>query len=841
MPRELKMAELKKRDKRIKRKTKMMNFNPKQAAIFQAVKLGGCFRFIEILKKILIFVFIICLVASLYKLFLICLLFIITFQILEWFFNLKLKNPGLEKTNLASFLNYDTAEAVYKTLRFSKKRKLPQISSEALLYFCLNKKDPKINFIFSRAGLNLETIKKELRKELSSLNKELSSFDNVISQAAEQARKRNKQRIEIGDILISQSRISPIFKKELIKAGLKTEDIKNLTWWAESLEKQIKQRKKFWDYKNLLRFGSIGSDWATGYTLTLDRYSIDWTEVIKKQQGFWEIIGHKQEIKQIERILCSSGINNVLLVGKPGSGRKSIVQMLVMKSFLGTSLPGLNHKRIVELDLTSLITETGSIDEMEKSLEKIFEEAAFAGNVILIIDNFHNFIGRDARPGAMDVSGILERYLHLPNFQIISITSFVGLHRFIETNPSILNLFEKVEVLELSKQEVIRVLEDRVLPLEQKYKKFVTYPTLRDIVSLSSRYIPNIPFPQKALELLNEVMIFASRFPKKSIVASEYVHKVVSEKTQIPIGKVEIKEKETLLNLEKLIHQRIINQEEAVKEVSSALRRARADITIRKGPMGSFLFLGPTGVGKTETSKAIAEIYFKSEERMIRLDMSEFQNTEDVHRLLGSPTEQGLLTTPVRENPFSLVLLDEIEKAHPHILNLFLQVTDEGHITDGLGRKVDFSNTIIIATSNAGAQIIWEDIRLNKKLDIIKEELLSELFKQKVFRPEFINRFDAAVIFKPLTKENLLGIAELLLQKLRKNLSQKDIEFIITEPLKEKIVELGYKPAFGARPMRRAIQDKIEDVLAEAILAGKLKRGYRVQINPQNFSLIINK
>ncbi|KPJ55628.1 hypothetical protein AMJ49_06715 [Parcubacteria bacterium DG_74_2] len=819
----------------------MMNFNPKQAAIFQAVKLGGCFRFIEILKKILIFVFIICLVASLYKLFLICLLFIITFQILEWFFNLKLKNPGLEKTNLASFLNYDTAEAVYKTLRFSKKRKLPQISSEALLYFCLNKKDPKINFIFSRAGLNLETIKKELRKELSSLNKELSSFDNVISQAAEQARKRNKQRIEIGDILISQSRISPIFKKELIKAGLKTEDIKNLTWWAESLEKQIKQRKKFWDYKNLLRFGSIGSDWATGYTLTLDRYSIDWTEVIKKQQGFWEIIGHKQEIKQIERILCSSGINNVLLVGKPGSGRKSIVQMLVMKSFLGTSLPGLNHKRIVELDLTSLITETGSIDEMEKSLEKIFEEAAFAGNVILIIDNFHNFIGRDARPGAMDVSGILERYLHLPNFQIISITSFVGLHRFIETNPSILNLFEKVEVLELSKQEVIRVLEDRVLPLEQKYKKFVTYPTLRDIVSLSSRYIPNIPFPQKALELLNEVMIFASRFPKKSIVASEYVHKVVSEKTQIPIGKVEIKEKETLLNLEKLIHQRIINQEEAVKEVSSALRRARADITIRKGPMGSFLFLGPTGVGKTETSKAIAEIYFKSEERMIRLDMSEFQNTEDVHRLLGSPTEQGLLTTPVRENPFSLVLLDEIEKAHPHILNLFLQVTDEGHITDGLGRKVDFSNTIIIATSNAGAQIIWEDIRLNKKLDIIKEELLSELFKQKVFRPEFINRFDAAVIFKPLTKENLLGIAELLLQKLRKNLSQKDIEFIITEPLKEKIVELGYKPAFGARPMRRAIQDKIEDVLAEAILAGKLKRGYRVQINPQNFSLIINK
>ena len=828
-------------------------FEPKKAIIFKAVKLGKYFKIINIFKKVLIPIFVFCFGFFLFGFFnesfsqdllsfllgfsFIFLCFIIIFQILDSFFNSKLKKPRIDKSNLASFLSYNAAKAVSKAMRFD--------NSGALLYFCLKDKDPKIKFIFARSGLDLKQIRKELKRELSSPRKELSSLNSddflqVISKAAKVAEKQGQERIDICDILVSQSEINPIFKKYLIEANLKSEDIENLTWWAESLEKKIKKQKKFWEYENLIKFGSIGSEWAAGYTLTLDKFSIDWTKIIQKN-GFSEIIGFKEEIEQTERILSSPDINNVLIVGQPGSGRKTIIQELVVKSFLGTSLPLLNRKRIVELDLASLITETTSVDEMEKILDVIFKEAVFASNVILIIHNFDNFIGQDTRPGAMDISGVLERYLHLPNFQIIALTSFVGLHRFLEPNTSILNLFEKVEVSELSEQSVIRILENRALILEQKYKKFISYPVLRNIVSLSARYINDIPFPQKAIDLLDEVVIYASRFPKNSNVLTEYVDKVISEKTQIPIGKIEIKEKETLLNLEKLIHKRIINQEEAVEEVSSALRRARADITIKKGPMGSFLFLGPTGVGKTETSKAINEIYFGKDRKMIRLDMSEFQNINDIKRLLGSPTEEGLLTMPVRENPFSLILLDEIEKAHSHILNLFLQVTDEGHITDGLGRKVDFSNTIIIATSNAGAQIIWEDIRLNKKLSIIKEELFSEFFKKAIFRPELINRFDAAVIFKPLTKENLFDIVELLLQKLRKNLAKKDIEFMITEPLKEKIVELGYNPAFGARPMRRVIQDKIEDELAEAILSGKLKRGDRVEINSEKFDLIINK
>ena len=255
--------------------------------------------------------------------------------------------------------------------------------------------------------------------------------------------------------------------------------------------------------------------------------------------------------------------------------------------------------------------------------------------------------------------------------------------------------------------------------------------------------------------------------------------------------------------------------------------------------MGTFLFLGPTGVGKTETSKALSAIYFKGEERMIRLDMSEFQNIDDIKRLIGEAGVEGLLTTPVRENPFSLVLLDEIEKAHPNILNLFLQVLDEGYVTAGNGRKIDFKNTIIIGTSNAGAEIIRQDIEKDKKMDIVKKDLLDYLFRKRIFRPEFINRFDAVVVFKPLTKVNLLDIAQLMLSKLKENLSEKGIEFLITKDLKEKIVELGYSPAFGAREMRRVLQDKVENVLARAILEGKLKRGNVVKVKPKDFSLII--
>jgi len=853
----------------------MFNFNLKKAAIFQPLIWGNfpVFRFARTFKKLFLVLFIIFfgllfygfiperftpqISSKLLGAVTISLVFGFAFWIGEIFFNSKLKKPRLkvkiaealtrpDEYNLAEFLSYEAARAIWQAINFSKKRGFSEVPSEAILYFSLEGW-PEANFIFSRALLDLKEIKKELKDYLDSLkgkerfNETLSpGSQKVVLEAAGIAQNRGKENIKVEDIIISQSKIDPIFRKHLIAGGLKTDDIENLTWWWESLEERTSERKRFWEWKNLIKKGSLAKDWAAGYTITLDQFSTDWTEVMKKR-GMEEIIGSDEEVTEIERILSQEGVHNVLLIGEPGTGRKSIIHALTQKVLFGESLPELNYKRVVSLDIVSILTQYQSSEEVETVLEKIFQEIVTTGNIILVIDEFYSFISSPSgRPGIFDISPIISRYLDLPNFRIIGITSFLGLHLFIEKNPAILNSFGKVEVSELTEKETIQLLENLSLGFEQKYKKFISYPALRDIVKYSARYIHDFPFPKKAIDLLEGVIIYTVRYAKSKIVLPEYVSKLVSKKTDIPVGELELREREILLNLENLIHQRIINQEEAVKEVSAALRRARADITIRKGPMGCFLFLGPTGVGKTETSKALAEVYFGSEERMIRLDMSEFQNIEDTSRLLGSATEEGTLITPVRENPFSLILLDEIEKSHPNILNLFLQVFDEGHLTDGLGRKVDFKNSIIIATSNAGYQIILEALKQKTEWSQVKQVLLDSLFEEGIFRPEFINRFDAVVVFKPLSKENLLDIAELMLQKLKKNLKEKEVEFIITPGLKEKIVELGYDPTFGAREMRRVIQDKIENVLASALLSGQLKRGDRVEIDPTEFKLKIN-
>jgi len=851
-----------------------MNFDLQKTAIFQAViwekrlKIG----LVKFLKKILFWFFLIVFVLFIFGFFaekfssttisllfgfsVFSLTFFLFFWYIEKFFKTKLKNPQLkytleeaierpEKINFASFLDLDAARAVWQAIKFTKRKKLSQVPSEALLFFLLDEKKLKIKFIFNRGLLNLKEIKDGLRNYLKNLKNgegfsgQLSEdCQKVILEAAKITQRKGQERIGVGDIITAQAQVTPTFKEALIGSELKSEDIENLSWWIEKLLNQIEESKKFWEYKNLLKKGSIARDWATGYTITLDQFSTDWTEIIKRKY-FGELIGHEKEIEAVERILSREDVNNVLLVGEPGAGRMGIVQEIARKSLLDLSTPQVNSKRVVSLDIVSILSKTASLEAAEAALDRIFHEAVAAGNVILVIDDFHNYIGQEQRPGAIDISGTITPYLNLPKFQIIAITNFPGLHKFIEPNTSILNLFEKVEVSEIPEKKTIQILEKLSLNLEQKYKLFVPYQTIRDIVKLSSRYLPAIPFPKKAIDLLDEIMVYVSHYTKSEVVLPEHVARVISDKTQIPVGEVEIEEREKLLNLENLIHRRIINQEEAVKEICGALRRARADITIRKGPMGGFLFLGPTGVGKTETSKALAEVYFGSEEKMIRLDMSEFQNLTDIKRLLGSGEEEGLLTTPVRENPFSLILLDEIEKAHPNILNLFLQVLDEGHITDGLGRKVDFKNTIIIATSNAGYQVILEALKKGELMSEIKEELLDFLFKEGIFRPEFINRFDAVVVFRSLTKENLLDIAELLLSKLKKNLLQKDIEFEITLSLKEKIVELGYNPIFGAREMRRVIQDKVENVLASALLSGQIKPGDKIEIDPTDFKLKI--
>jgi len=844
----------------------MFNFDLKRTKIWQALKLERFLKFAKPLKilffaffvlTILLFfwglyfeTFSIFLLRKLFGFSLIFFVFCFFAFLKEKFFELKLKKPlpetklsevfeRPEEYNLAEFVSFEVAKATKKSLVFSG---VFSVSSSHLFYFLLVD-NPDLRFVFSRLLLNFKEIKKILKKEIKTLSeKDYSSkwtrdFEFSVLEALAVAKEKGHRTIEVGDVISGLSRYNPIFKSLLFQNDLKPEDVDNVVIWYEGIKKEIQERKRFWEKRNLAKKGGVARTWTAGFTPTLDRFSVDLTEIIKRKN--LEFVGHQREKEAIERILAGGELNNVLIVGESGTGKMSIVYHLAKRSLLGQCLKELNYKRFVRLDINLLISQIDDPEELEKTFDKIFQEAVRAGNVIVVIDQIHQYVAQIPRPGIVDISGVLQPYLRLPQFKIIGITTYEGLHRYIEQNSSFLSFFEKVEVSPISRRETILLLEKIIPFLEKKYKVFISYPIISQIVFLADRYFPYSSFPEKAIGLLKEVVVYSASI-KKKIITKKEISKIVTEKTEIPIGEINPREREILLNLENLIHQRIVNQQKAVKELATALRRARSEIAIRKGPIGTFLFLGPTGVGKTETAKALAQYYFGSEDKIIRLDMSEFQEIKDISRLIGTSKEPGLLTTPVRENPFSLVLLDEIEKAHFNVLNLFLQVLDEGHITDGTGRKVDFKNTIIIATSNAGYKIILEAIRKNLEWSKVKEKLLNYLFEKRIFRPEFINRFDAVVVFRPLCKADLLKIAGLMLGKLKNNLKEKGIEFVITEQLKEKIVELGYNPIFGAREMRRVIQDKIGNVLAFALLSGKLKKGDRIKVDPEKFDLIVD-
>jgi ATP-dependent Clp protease ATP-binding subunit ClpC len=832
----------------------MVNFNLKKSAIYRALIFNKIifFRRAEVFKIVFLFLGV---VSSLLFPFqfvfetewpfleLAILFFVLSlfFFEIDLFFNKHLKNPkllvdidlakeNLKEINLADFLSYESALIVEK----AEERR--QADSYFLL-FSLLENSKNMDFVFNRAQIDKNLIIYELRsifKERKTISRDLytDSFLKTIKDSFLIAKKRKNKRITPEDIFVALIDNNRYLQEIIYKKDLRKRDIFQLTSWQLNLKK----KESPFLYKNLLKKGSIGLEWASGYTPLLDIFSRDITDEVKRTR-FIETIGHKNEIKSLERVLSRNEINSPIIVGEPGSGRRSMVRQIAKNSFLGTGSEQIKHKRFLEIDLPALISYFESNKDIKPALDKIFTEAYKAGNIILVINNFHNFVGEEKKMGVVDISGIIASYLEIPSFKVIGVTSYVKFREVIEQNDYILSLMEKIEVKEISKKETLLLLERFVLPLERKYKKMFSFVALKEVVSLSDRYIRNQCFPEKALDLLEETVVYVSQ-TEDYIILPSHVQKIVSEKTEVPVGEINEKEKDVLLNMEKLLKEKIVNQDQALKAISFALRRNRAGVDLRKGLIGSFLFLGPTGTGKTETAKAIAEVYFGTKKRINRIDMSEFQEISDVSRLIGSSEDKGVLVSGVKEDPFSLILLDEIEKAHPDILNLFLQVLDEGHITSGKGEKVDFRNCMLIATSNAGYQTIIDSLDNKEDVEDIKKKLLRSLFRKAIFRPEFVNRFDEVVLFNQLNKEDLLFIATINLSKLKTELKKKDINFEITNELKEKIVEISYDPLFGAREMQRVIQNKVGDALSSAILKKELERGDSFVIDPENFKII---
>ncbi|WP_203635743.1 ATP-dependent Clp protease ATP-binding subunit [Thermobrachium celere] len=649
-------------------------------------------------------------------------------------------------------------------------------------------------------------------------------------------------------------------------------------------------------------------------TPNLDQFGRDLTELAREGK-LDPVIGREEETERVIEILCRRTKNNPCLIGEPGVGKTAIAEGLAQKIVEGNVPEILKNKRVVTLDLSGMIAGSKYRGEFEERLKRVMDDIKKAGNIILFVDEVHTIVGAGAAEGAMDASNILKPALARGELQVIGATTIDEYRKYIEKDSALERRFQPVMVGEPSVEESILILKGLRDKYEAHHKVKITDEAIEAAVNLSHRYITDRYLPDKAIDLMDEA---ASKVRLKTLTAppdikrleeeiekvrkdkdeavnmqeyekaaklrdkeqelvnelnklkeswqnkadnenlsvtAEDIANVVSRWTNIPVNKLTETESEKLLKLEEILHNRVVGQEEAVKAVARAVRRARVGLKDPKRPIGSFIFLGPTGVGKTELTKALAEAMFGDENAMIRIDMSEYMEKHAVSRLIGSPPgyvgyeEGGQLTEKVRRQPYSVVLFDEIEKAHPDVFNILLQILEDGRLTDGKGKTVDFKNTIIIMTSNVGASTIKKQQGLGfaantekekeSSYEKMKENVMEDL--KKTFRPEFLNRIDDIIVFHQLEEKDIEKIVELMLNSVLKRLKDLDIEVEYTEDVKKHLAKAGFDPVYGARPLRRAITKAVEDKLSEEMLKGNIKKGDRVKMDVKDEEIVFIK
>lgn len=691
----------------------------------------------------------------------------------------------------------------------------------------------RVMFVLNEVGAGVGIIEK-ISKGLPATPNQKQLFNFVVEEAVILAKENRSKNLSAVSLFFGFLKLSKNFEQILLELEISEKDLKNLVFWSDSLFYRLDHPKKLMEKLRVKKPG-IAENWSSGYTLDLDRYSYDLS--MRSADANFSIGPRTKIVDDMEEILSRDGRCNCLLVGPMGVGKSTFVSELARRAYWGESRQEIAHWRIVKLDLSSLITTSRGSNELQAKLVNCLNDAATAGNVILFIDDIHNIFS-GGKEGTVDVSEIIGPYLQASAFKIIGTTTDNYYQTYIASKPALAGVFSQLDIKPTDPTETIRILEDLSLYFSQKYHLKITYQAIKELVTIADKYPGEKEFPARAIDLFEEVCS-AARNRKEEVLTKEVVCNLVQQTSSLPVSEATGAEKEKLLKMEELIHGRVIGQEEAVSAVSNALRRVRANVTNTKRPIGSFLFLGPTGVGKTELAKALAWAYFGDENAMIRMDMSEYQDRNAIDRFLGKKRpgveelEGGDFVKKVRENPFSLILLDEIEKASTGILDLFLQVLDEGFLTDGMGKRVSLSSTIIIATSNAGSNTIRNGVAGGRNLEELGKEVLDELQNKGEFRPEFLNRFDGVILFKPLNRENLFAISDLMFKKIQKGFTENGYKISVEEGLLEKLAEEGFQPELGARPMRRVFQDRLENYLADQILKGQLEKGkqYKIKVS----------
>ena len=653
-------------------------------------------------------------------------------------------------------------------------------------------------------------------------------------------------------------------------------------------------------------------------TPTLDQLGIDLTNMAR-QDKLDPVVGRNKEIQRVVQILSRRTKNNPVLIGEPGVGKTAIVEALAQQIVKGDVPESLQRRRVVTLDMGVLVAGTKYRGEFEERLKKIIEEIKSSGNCVLFIDEMHTLVGAGAAEGAVDAANILKPSLARGELQCIGATTLDDYRKYVERDPALERRFQPVSVEEPTEEETVEILKGVKERYENHHHLSITDDALEAAAHLSARYISDRFLPDKAIDLIDEaasrvrinfstpplgikemtMMLESVRKDKdealasqqyeyaaelhqreqtlrtkleekekgwqeetqqegnEPVVTAEEVAEIASMWTGIPVTRLATEESQRLLQMEEVLHKKVVGQDEAIISVAKAVRRARAGIKDPRRPIGAFLFLGPTGVGKTYLVRALADFMFGSEDTMIRLDMSEFMERHSVARLVGAPPgyvgydEGGQLTEAVRRKSYSAILLDEIEKAHPDVFNILLQLFDDGHLTDAKGRKVDFRNTIVVMTSNIGSDLIRrgsqmgfstkgadEEQTSKEAYDRMRDKVMDEV--KKFFRPEFLNRIDATVVFHSLGKEHIIQIVDLMLRDVSKQLLEKGVVSMeVSQEVKELLASTGFDPNFGARPLRRQIQDKIEDMLSEEYLANKFGPGDTVHIEVQDDEIVL--
>ncbi len=620
-------------------------------------------------------------------------------------------------------------------------------------------------------------------------------------------------------LLLTEDKTKLLFNKKL-----KKEELMHILYWARTGFDYEENPKSL-----TVNFSGEGlaEEWVFGWTIETKKYMVDLTTEVLSRKPM--SLGREEEYNQTVEALYKG--TSVILVGETGSGKESVIEDLAYESFAGKLNGNLYHQKIFQLMVDAFLAGTTSKGDLQERLDSVIAEISHAGDVIIYIPNFEAILGSSTF--AIDLSGALIPYLEKRVLRVVGTVTPEIYKKFVEPRNTLLDVFEIVKFDEPDKDTSLLMLFKKAFWLEKEFNVSLTYRAIAAAFEFSSKYSKEKVLPGSAVDLLTDAANNVKLSGKK-IVKEQDILTQVERKTNIPVGQPKKAEKELLLNLESEIHKRIVDQEEAVSAVSEALRRVRTGLSASKKPI-SFLFLGPTGVGKTETAKALSSIYFKSEDAMLRFDMSEYKGEEGIKRLLGATPGEGSEKGEIEkvyDNPFSLVLLDEFEKADPKILDLFLQVLDDGRLTDNKGKTISFTNTIIIATSNAGSEFIREKIQSGTVLDkAFKTSLLDFLQKQGVFKPELLNRFDEIVVFKPLGEAEVIQIIKLMLSQVQKNLKDKDIEVNFDDKIITKIATEGFDKEFGARPLKRFIQDNIEDLIAQKMLKDEIKRGDKITVS----------